>query len=189
MPAALLLPRAFCCAQAKARSHLGQDVTVFERIFDGLQTISKGDIIRLSTKPAILGRVSPLERVPQQAGPHAWPHRFASACDEKGIAAAADMCCALQVEHFSIPQVVLSEGCYSGGRVTVCALPMELLGAENLHTWPLRRLEGKVSQAELAAHVSKELSKVGTASAWWYGCRPPACSSLLRCRLRVGKRS
>jgi len=43
--------------QAKARSHLGQDVTVFERIFDGLQTISKGDIIRLSTKPAILGRV------------------------------------------------------------------------------------------------------------------------------------
>jgi hypothetical protein len=36
---------------------LGQDVTVFERIFDGLQTISKGDIIRLSTKPAILGRV------------------------------------------------------------------------------------------------------------------------------------
>lgn len=43
--------------QAKARSHLGQDVTVFQRIFDGMQTISKGDIIRLSTKPAILGRV------------------------------------------------------------------------------------------------------------------------------------
>lgn len=30
---------------------------MFERIFDGLQTISKGDIIRLNTKPAILGRV------------------------------------------------------------------------------------------------------------------------------------
>jgi hypothetical protein len=43
--------------QAKARSHLGQDVTVFERIFDGLQSISKGDIIRLNTKPAILGKV------------------------------------------------------------------------------------------------------------------------------------
>lgn len=66
----------------------------------------------------------------------------------------------MQVEHFSIPQVVLTEGCYSGGRVTVCALPVELLGPDNLHTWPLRRLEGKVSQAELAEHVSKELSKV-----------------------------
>jgi hypothetical protein len=33
-------------------------VTIFERISDGLQTISKGDIIRLSTKPAVLGRVS-----------------------------------------------------------------------------------------------------------------------------------
>jgi hypothetical protein len=32
-------------------------VTIFERISDGLQTISKGDIIRLSTKPAVLGRV------------------------------------------------------------------------------------------------------------------------------------
>lgn len=31
---------------------------MFERIFDGLQSISKGDIIRLNTKPAILGRVS-----------------------------------------------------------------------------------------------------------------------------------
>jgi hypothetical protein len=68
----------------------------------------------------------------------------------------------LQVEHFSIPQIVLTEGCYSGGRVTVCALPVELLGPDNLHTWPLRRLEGKVSPAELADHVGKELSKV-----WW----------------------
>lgn len=33
-------------------------MTIFERISDGLQTISKGDIIRLSTKPAVLGRVS-----------------------------------------------------------------------------------------------------------------------------------
>lgn len=66
----------------------------------------------------------------------------------------------LQVEHFSIPQVVLSEGCYSGGRVTICALPVELLGSDNLHTWPLRRLEGKVSEAELAEHCNKELSKV-----------------------------
>jgi hypothetical protein len=44
--------------QTKARSQLGADVTVFECICDGLQSISKGDIVRLSTKPAVLGRVS-----------------------------------------------------------------------------------------------------------------------------------
>lgn len=44
--------------------------------------------------------------------------------------------------------------------MTVCALPVELLGPDNLHTWPLRRLEGKASEAELEEHVSKELSKV-----------------------------
>lgn len=71
----------------------------------------------------------------------------------------------MQVEHFSIPRVVQSEGCYSGGRVTVCALPAELLGPDNLHTWPLRRLEGKASDAELAEHISKELAKVGCAQA------------------------
>lgn len=74
-----------------------------------------------------------------------------------------------QVEHFSIPQVVQVEGCYSGGRVTVCALPVELLGADNLHTWPLRRLEGKVTQAELEEHASKELAKVGVDSIGWQG--------------------
>lgn len=79
----------------------------------------------------------------------------------------------VQVEHFSIPQVVLSEGCYSGGRVTVCALPVELLGADNLHTWPLRRLDSKVSQAELAEHTSKELSKVSPMQG--LGTRPSLC--------------
>lgn len=44
--------------QAQARKHLGQDVTVFERVHDGLQTIRKGDVVKLSTKPTILGRVS-----------------------------------------------------------------------------------------------------------------------------------
>jgi hypothetical protein len=65
-----------------------------------------------------------------------------------------------QVVHFSIPQVVQCEGCYSGGRVTVTALPQELLGPENLHTWPLRRLDGLVSDAELQEHVARELTKV-----------------------------
>lgn len=65
-----------------------------------------------------------------------------------------------QVLHFSIPQVVQNEGCYSGGRVTVCALPAEVLGADNLHTWPLRRLEGLVAEEELQEHVNRELLKV-----------------------------
>jgi hypothetical protein len=86
----------------------------------------------------------------------------------------------LQVEHFSIPQVVQSEGCYSGGRVTVCALPVELLGADNLHTWPLRRLEGKVTEAELAEHANKELAKVGCGllAAAWAQCCCTCCSNL-----------
>jgi hypothetical protein len=56
------LPFCCCCCcgcfQAHARKELGKDVTIFERISDGLQTISKGDIVRISTKPAVLGRVS-----------------------------------------------------------------------------------------------------------------------------------
>jgi hypothetical protein len=152
---------------------------VFERIFDGLQTISKGDIIRLSTKPAILGRVRHLGSAALGGT------RTALTCTPAGLWSifsgiiVMSWCCflkakqvdsgcqgelkllrCLQVEHFSIPQVVLSEGCYSGGRVTVCALPVELLGSDNLHTWPLRRLEGKVSDAQLAEHCNKELGKV-----------------------------
>jgi hypothetical protein len=68
--------------------------------------------------------------------------------------------------HFSIPQVVQCEGCYSGGRVTVAALPEELLGVNNLHTWPLRRVEGKVGEEELREHVNRELMKVSSRS-WW----------------------
>lgn len=75
-----------------------------------------------------------------------------------------------------------AEGCYSGGRVTVCALPAELLGPNNLHTWPLRRLEGTVSDAELADHVSREMGKVRMqAAAHDYGqagsCRLAATAS------------
>lgn len=65
-----------------------------------------------------------------------------------------------QVLHFCVPQVVTAEGCYSGGRVTVVALPEELLGPDNRHTWPLRRVEGKVGDAELREHEARELAKV-----------------------------
>lgn len=62
-----------------------------------------------------------------------------------------------------MPQIVQSEGHYSGGSVTVRALPLEVLGPDNMHTWPLRRLEGLVSQQELEEHVNRELSKVSHA--------------------------
>jgi hypothetical protein len=138
--------------QAKARTQLGQDVTVFERIFDGLAAISKGDIVRLNTKPAILGRVR--QRLAEQAACRS------GLCSRWLTRPPCPSPPSHQVEHFSIPQAVQSEGCYSGGRVTVCALPAELLGSDSLHTWPLRRLEGKVTEAELAEHVSRELGKV-----------------------------
>jgi hypothetical protein len=44
-------------AQAAARRELGEAVTVFERVHDGVQAISRGDAVRLATKPPILGRV------------------------------------------------------------------------------------------------------------------------------------
>jgi hypothetical protein len=55
---------------------------------------------------------------------------------------------------------VQAEGHFSGGSVTVRALPLEVLGPDNMHTWPLRRLEGLVSPQELEEHVGRELSKV-----------------------------
>lgn len=65
-----------------------------------------------------------------------------------------------QVEHFSVPQIVQAEGHFSGGSVTVRALPLEVLGPDNMHTWPLRRLEGLVTAQELEEHVGRELAKV-----------------------------
>lgn len=47
----------------------------------------------------------------------------------------------VQVEHFSIKQVVQTEGCYSRGHVTVNALPEGVYGVGNRHTWPLRRIQ------------------------------------------------
>jgi hypothetical protein len=69
------------------------------------------------------------------------------------------------VERFSVPQIVQTEGHFSGGSVTVRALPLEVLGPDNMHTWPLRRLEGLVSPQELEEHVGRELSKVRAAAA------------------------
>jgi hypothetical protein len=69
------------------------------------------------------------------------------------------------VEHFSVPQIVQAEGHFSGGSVTVRALPLEVLGPDNMHTWPLRRLEGLVSPQELEEHVCRELAKVRCAAA------------------------
>jgi len=43
--------------QAQARRELGEDVTLFERIHDGLGAVAKGDVVRLVTKPQIVGKV------------------------------------------------------------------------------------------------------------------------------------
>lgn len=45
------------CLQVSARRELGEDVTIFERIDSGVLCISKGDVVRLAVKPAIIGRV------------------------------------------------------------------------------------------------------------------------------------
>ncbi|GBF97420.1 hypothetical protein Rsub_09586 [Raphidocelis subcapitata] len=107
-------------AQAQARRELGEDVTLFERIHDGLAAVAKGDTVRLATKPALVGRVL-------------W---------------------------FLVPRVVHGEGCYSHGKVTVSALPAEVFGDNCRHTWPIRRIEGVVTKAELSEHVGKELAKL-----------------------------
>jgi structural maintenance of chromosomes flexible hinge domain-containing protein 1 len=66
-------------AQAAARKLLGSDFTIFERVHDGLQAISRGDVVRLSTKPAIMGRVRLMLRQAVHAlpsplqGQHAMP--------------------------------------------------------------------------------------------------------------------
>ena len=43
-------------AQSQARRELGEGVTLFERIHDGLAAVSKGDVVKLATKPQIIGK-------------------------------------------------------------------------------------------------------------------------------------
>lgn len=44
--------------QAALRSRFGEGITAFERISDGNRTVSAGDVVRLSAKPAVIGRVT-----------------------------------------------------------------------------------------------------------------------------------
>ena len=62
----------------------------------------------------------------------------------------------------SVAQAGLGPGAYSGGRITVQPLPAGLHRAGG-RTWPLRRLECKVTEEEVAKHSEKELQKVGLA--------------------------
>lgn len=43
--------------QAALRAGKGGDATAFERIEDGARTVSKGDIVRLSLRPVVVGEV------------------------------------------------------------------------------------------------------------------------------------
>ena len=44
-------------AQAALRGARGEEVTAFERMEDGGRAISKGDVVRLAVKPAVVGAV------------------------------------------------------------------------------------------------------------------------------------
>lgn len=44
-------------AQAAVRSRLGEGTTAFERISDGHRVVSRGDVVRMGAKPALVGRV------------------------------------------------------------------------------------------------------------------------------------
>ena len=44
--------------QADLRTRFGEGTTAFNRISDGTRTISAGDVLRLSAKPAVVGRVT-----------------------------------------------------------------------------------------------------------------------------------
>lgn len=57
-------------------------------------------------------------------------------------------------------QVVKSEGTYAEGKVVVEVLPHEVYGHNNEKAYPIRRLQGKATSEELAAHAEKELLKV-----------------------------
>ena len=40
-------------------------------------------------------------------------------------------------------------------------LPAEVFGEAARHTWPIRRIEAAVGDADVAAHAARELLKVG----------------------------
>ena len=42
--------------QAKVREQLGAQVTAFDSVVDGQQTLHSGDVLRLATKPVLVGR-------------------------------------------------------------------------------------------------------------------------------------
>lgn len=45
------------CLQTAARSLLGETVTAFDRISDCNGVTKRGDVVHISTKPAILGEI------------------------------------------------------------------------------------------------------------------------------------
>jgi len=42
--------------QEKVRAQLGAQVTAFDSVEDGQQTLHNGDVLRLATKPVVVGR-------------------------------------------------------------------------------------------------------------------------------------
>ena len=57
-------------------------------------------------------------------------------------------------------QVVLEDGTYPGGRLTVQPLPEQVHGKGTLRTLSLRRIQGIPSEADAQDHIERELLKV-----------------------------
>ena len=45
------------CVQAAVRARIGEGVTAFTRIDDGVRSVAVGDVVRLAVRPALMGVV------------------------------------------------------------------------------------------------------------------------------------
>ncbi len=52
----LFSPCILITVQEKVRAQLGAQVTAFDSVEDGQQTLHNGDVLRLATKPVVVGR-------------------------------------------------------------------------------------------------------------------------------------
>ena len=59
-------------------------------------------------------------------------------------------------------QEVEEDGAYANGHVTVQPVPEVVLGNQSCKSFPLRRIEATLNEAEIAEHCAKEMLKVST---------------------------
>jgi hypothetical protein len=56
--------------------------------------------------------------------------------------------------------LLVIQRCAAVCQVTVAPLPIEVFGQGSQHTWPLRRIDKVVNQAEVAERAAREMLKV-----------------------------